>query len=70
MKYLNLIYKSGMTYSLVLNSSEDGKQLFNGIIKGREEKVNTYLIYSRNGYMFIDPMEVMHCEISDKKFEK
>jgi len=70
MRYLNLMYKSSpVTISIPLNSDEDGKMLFNGIVECRAKGKDTYIINAKSGYILVDPLELAYCEISSEKIK-
>jgi hypothetical protein len=67
MKYLNILYKSNSTsISIGLKDESDADNVFTKIIDCRNgKKQDTFLITSNNAKVFINPLEIVHCELSD-----
>lgn len=71
MKYLNIFYQSGLSFSLYL-SDEGCTSLVQEILKCRNslDKKDTLLINSSNGYMFINPLTIDQCIVDEEKINK
>lgn len=67
MKQIIIFFKSNSNPLTMIASTNDVEKIFNNIIQTRkDEKINTLLIEGHGGKSFIDPHEVVSCEITSK----
>jgi hypothetical protein len=66
MKYLNILYKSNSTsISIGIKDEVEASETLTSIINCRVEKKDTFIITANNLKVFINPLEIVHCELSD-----
>ena len=69
MKFVNILYKNNpYPVSLASEKDDDARKVFDTVLRAKKDSLDILLITSPSGYIFIDPSQVTHCEISNKSF--